>query len=103
MSNNIINLELEQIKRERAKAHDDMMWGKPANDIITGISKSDNIRPARAIWEMVQNARDVAKKGGAEILFVRQKDNFIFQHDGIPFDNHTIEALCLQTSSKNKK
>lgn len=100
--NENIDFELEQIKREKESAHDDMMWGKPANDIITGISKNDNIRPARAIWEMVQNARDVAKEDGAEILFVRQNDNFIFQHDGIPFDNHTIEALCLQTSSKTR-
>ena len=49
---------------------------------------------------MVQNARDVSKADGAVIRFVRLKDEFVFEHDGLPFDCKSIDALILQTSSK---
>jgi hypothetical protein len=89
------------IERSKRDAHEETMWGKPARDIITGIGNNRGITPVRAIWELVQNARDVVVEGNyAEIIFTRRKNEFIFQHDGIPFTNKTIEALILQTSSK---
>jgi hypothetical protein len=87
-----------EIKEEKIAAHDETLWGKPANDIITGISNDSN--PARAIWEMVQNARDVSQDNGTNISFIKRDGEFIFRHDGLPFDNYSIEALILQTSSK---
>lgn len=89
------------IERSKRDAHEETMWGKPARDIITGIGNNRGITPVRAIWELVQNARDVVVEGNyVEIIFTRRKNEFIFQHDGIPFTNKTIEALILQTSSK---
>lgn len=91
----------KQIIAAKQDAHDETIWGKPANDIITGIGNNSGVRPQRAIWEMVQNARDVAaSKAKTDIIFERQHNNFIFQHNGIPFTNKTLEALILQTSSK---
>ena len=90
----------KQILREKEAAHDETIWGKPANDIITGIGNNSGVKPQRAIWEMVQNARDVALDSKVDITFERHHDCFIFQHNGIPFTNSTLEALILQSSSK---
>ena len=91
---------LSVVESQKA-AHEETMWGKPARDIITGISNNTSVRPVRAIWELVQNARDVVRKGcRAKITFTRNQDDFLFQHDGVPFTHKTIEALILQTSSK---
>lgn len=90
------------VEQSRKDAHTENMWGKPARDIITGISNNTNVRPVRAIWELVQNARDVVNPGHrAKIVFKRENESLIFQHDGRPFTHKTIEALILQTSSKS--
>ena len=47
------------VQKSKEDAHDETMWGKPARDIVTGIGNNGGIRPVRAIWELVQNARDV--------------------------------------------
>lgn len=92
---------IKAVEESQKAAHDETMWGKPARDIITGISNNSSVRPVRAIWELVQNARDVVRPGHrAKILFRRTQNELIFQHDGIPFTHKTIEALILQTSSK---
>lgn len=91
----------DSVVKSRDEAHKETMWGKPARDIITGIGNCTNVRPVRAIWELVQNARDVVKPGcRAHILFTCKENELIFQHDGEPFTHKTIEALILQTSSK---
>lgn len=92
---------LQSVEDSQNTAHQETIWGKPARDIITGISNNTSVRPVRAIWELVQNARDVVKYGRrAKISFTRNQDDFLFQHDGVPFTHKTIEALILQTSSK---
>lgn len=45
------------------EAHDETMRGKPARDIIIGMGNNGGILPIRAIWELVQNARDVVCDG----------------------------------------
>lgn len=92
---------LQSVKDSQDTAHQETIWGKPARDIITGISNNTGVRPVRAIWELVQNARDVVTKDSrAKVTFTRNRDDFLFQHDGVPFTHKTIEALILQTSSK---
>lgn len=92
---------LASVKKSKEEAHDETMWGKPARDIITGIGNNSGIRPVRAIWELVQNARDVVGEGKrAHIVFTRKFDSLEFRHNGIPFTHKTIEALIMQTSSK---
>ena len=65
---------ISQIDSEMDKAIDEATWGKPASDIITRIESMENAKPARAIWEMVQNARDVSKETGADIEFSLNDD-----------------------------
>ena len=92
---------LASVQKSQEEAHDETMWGKPARDIITGIGNNGGIRPVRAIWELVQNARDVVCDGKrAKIVFTRNENSLDFMHDGVPFTHKTIEALIMQTSSK---
>lgn len=98
---------LDKAKLEKAIKEDadqklaETMWGKPANDIITGIANNSSVNANRAIWELVQNARDVSKvKERAKVLFIRKPDEFVFKHNGQPFDRNSIQSLILQTSSK---
>ena len=92
---------LESVQRSKNEAHEETMWGKPARDIVTGIGNNNGVDPVRAIWELVQNARDVTSNGRrAKIVFTRRENELVFRHDGIPFTHKTIEALILQTSSK---
>lgn len=91
----------DQINKEAEESLAETMWGKPANDIITGISNNSAIPADRAIWELVQNARDVSKVGKKAIIrFIRKEKEFVFEHNGQPFDRKSILALILQTSSK---
>lgn len=78
------------------------LWGKPANDILNGRDSSASAKPIRAIWEMVQNARDVSSNNEAQIVFTRKKGVLEFKHDGIPFTHDTLNALILQTSAKSR-
>lgn len=91
----------EAIKKEADDQLAETMWGKPANDIITGIANNSSVPANRAIWELVQNARDVSKvEERAKVLFIRRPYEFVFQHNGQPFDRKSIQSLILQTSSK---
>lgn len=91
----------QEIERDANEQLAETMWGKPANDIITGIANNGNVLPNRAIWELVQNARDVSKvEAKAKIIFIRKLDKFVFQHNGQSFDRKSIQSLILQTSSK---
>ena len=54
---------LESVQRSKNEAHEETMWGKPARDIVTGIGNNNGVAPVRAIWELVQNARDVTSNG----------------------------------------
>ena len=90
-----------KIQSQARHSKENTLLGKPANDILNGRDSFASVKPVRAIWEMVQNARDVSRSQ-SRIVFKRQRDAFVFQHDGIPFDNDTLNALILQTSSKSR-
>lgn len=94
---------IEEIQRktqeEEKRNEKESRWMKPAKDIITGIEKSSAVVPERPIWELVQNARDLAK-GKANINFIRRDKEFDFSHDGESFTDKTIRGLITQTSTK---
>ena len=89
------------INEQADDSQKDMLWGKPANDILNGRDNSASTKPIRAIWEMVQNARDVSAHE-SNIVFTRRQGAFVFKHDGMPFTNDTLNALILQTSAKSR-
>ena len=57
-------MENEELERLRKDTIDDTSnettWGGPAGDILTGIRNTEHAPAGRAIWELVQNARDVS-------------------------------------------
>ena len=91
----------DKINRQAESSKNNMLWGKPANDILNGRDNSASVKPIRAIWEMVQNARD-ASTNQSNIIFTRKQGVFEFKHDGMPFTNNTLNALILQTSAKSR-
>lgn len=56
----------------------------------------------RALWELVQNARDQAE-GDCHIHIQLNNDSVVFRHKGRPFDYNSLSALVKQTSSKDKQ
>lgn len=96
------NQELErQRKATIERTQDETTWGGPAGDILTGIRNAENAPSERAIWELVQNARDVSwEDEPAVISFVRNENGLQSSHYGKPFTNTSLESLIKQTSSK---
>lgn len=71
------------------------------NKIRVGIENLDERSGERAIWELVQNARDV-RDGGAHIKIELSQGYIIFSHKGKPFDYTAFRALVKQDSSKDR-
>ena len=96
------NQELKDLRDKTiANTSDETTWGGPAGDILTGIRNAENAPAERAIWELVQNARDVSwEDEPAVISFVRKESGLCFSHHGKPFTNTSLESLIKQTSSK---
>src|ERR1035441_4054539 len=54
----------------------------------------------RWIWELLQNARDVAPARGVRVSIVREQDHISFRHDGEPFTNENVAHLIYHGSTK---
>ncbi len=94
--------ELKKLREDTIeRTTDETTWGGPAGDILTGIRNAENAPVERAIWELVQNARDVSWEAEpAVISFTRTTSGLEFAHHGKPFTNTSLESLIKQTSSK---
>lgn len=68
--------------------------------IIQGLENQDEKSGIRAIWELVQNAKDQSK--AARIKMDLTDKSFIFSHHGTPFDYTSFRALVKQDSSKDR-
>lgn len=68
--------------------------------IKQGLENQDVNSGIRAIWELVQNARDQSKE--ARIKMELTPQSFIFSHHGNPFDYTSFRALVKQDSSKDR-
>ena len=68
--------------------------------IIQGLENQDEKSGIRAIWELVQNAKD--QSIAARIKMELTDKSFIFSHHGTPFDYTSFRALVKQDSSKDR-
>ena len=68
--------------------------------IIQGLESQSETSGIRAIWELVQNARDVSDNAVIKIELTH--NNLIFSHHGTPFDYTSFRALVKQDSSKDR-
>lgn len=68
--------------------------------IIQGIDRNNNRSGERAIWELMQNARDLSQHA---IIKISLKDNSItFSHQGEPFNLDSLSNLIKQQSTKHE-
>ena len=69
--------------------------------ILEGIGRFDDNTANRAVWELLQNARDLSRH--AHVKFVLDEDKLIFSHRGEPFNYDTFTSLIKQVSSEEKE
>ncbi len=69
--------------------------------IAEGIDKLKSNSPARAIWELVQNARDLSHH--CSIRITLDSDCFQFAHKGDAFTPDALGSLIKQVSSEEKE
>lgn len=65
----------DKINRQAETSKNDMLWGKPANDILNDRAISASAKPIRALWEMVQNTR-IASESECNIGTIVKCRNF---------------------------
>lgn len=73
-----------------------------AKKIAHGIEENDELSTNRALWELVQNAKDLCKDGCC-ISVEYYADRIVFKHNGKQFTPKTLNSLIKQISSKSDK
>lgn len=101
MDNNEIRKQME-LEQKRA------FCKQSCTKIDQGLDKLDPRSGERAIWELFQNARDLARidtngKKTAHIKITLTSSEFIFAHQGQPFDHDSLTSLVMQVSSRGKE
>jgi hypothetical protein len=99
----------EKIEASEHRAHDKIIATKIARDMGDLRSKVENSPTIsrRWIWELIQNAKDVAYSSGVNIrVSFKEHDaqpRLIFKHNGKPFSADNIRYLIEQISSKDRE
>ena len=98
-----MNFTEEEQKAIRDQREQDKYWEElheAHNRITNGIANNKVRSGERAIWELMQNARDLAKEQPAITEIRLSNSHFTFKHKGLPFTLKTLESLIKQRSSK---
>lgn len=101
MDNNEIRKQME-LEQKRA------FCKQSCTKIDQGLGRLGLRSGERAIWELFQNARDLAQtdvngKKTAHIKITLTPTEFIFAHQGQPFDHDSLTSLVMQVSSQGKE
>lgn len=75
-----------------------------ARDIIHDIDRLNTFpenKKSRWVWELLQNAKDVATDDGVNITYELKNNQLIFSHDGLPFETKHLLAILYKTSTKS--
>ena len=86
-------LNIEKSRRQDTKQH--------CQKILQGIGKYDDNTACRAIWGLVQNARDISDHTKIRIEYTG--DKLLFAHNGDPFTFDSLSSLVKQVSSEEKE
>ena len=90
----------DKVKELRDKKQRREMLQAAIDKINQGIERNNTRSGERAIWELVQNACDLAKNGHAIIKIELKDDGLYFSHQGEPFTIDTLSNLIKQQSTK---
>lgn len=94
-------LTREELEKKARDASDLADLKQHADKLILGFENSSPNDAKRALWELIQNARDLSKDA---IIEVSLKENeFVFTHHGATFTPNTLLCLVKQVSSKERK
>ena len=100
MDNSPITENISDAARERELQRSE----SEARDILHELDKLNTLpeeRKTRWVWELLQNAKDVADYGGVDITFKLTPDKLIFIHNGLPFETKHLLAILYKTSTKS--
>ena len=84
--------------RDKARRQDNKQH---CQKILEGIGRFDDNTASRAVWELLQNARDLSAH--AHVKIVLEEDKLVFCHNGEPFNYDTFTSLIKQVSSEEKE
>ncbi len=91
-----------ELLRKQAEKQDRMVdLLQHCSKISNGLDKLASNSGDRAIWELVQNAKDLSEE--CHICMTLSKDIFVFAHKGTPFNYETLTSLIKQVSSSEKQ
>lgn len=93
--------ELELIRKENEKSNLRQFLKGCYTKIQDGLRKLDERSAERAIWELIQNARDLSEHAKINILLLN--NSIVFEHYGLPFDFDSLSSLVKQVSSQDKE
>lgn len=94
--------DINNLRKEEAKAERRATLKASRDKIIQGIADNGKRSGERAIWELIQNARDYSGSKPAVITIELFHDKLSFSHQGIPFTIRTLKDLILQQSTKHE-
>lgn len=101
MSTGIEDIEqLDEASVEREKQRTE----SEARDIIHDVDRLYTFpeeKKTRWIWELLQNAKDVANPEGITISITLTQDKLVFAHNGKPFETKHLLAILYKTSTKS--
>lgn len=105
---NIKKMENIEIRKKMELEQKRAFCKQSCTKIDQGLNKLDPRSCERAIWELFQNARDHARvdKDGEKRAFIKitlTPTEFIFSHQGRPFDHDSLISLVMQVSSQSKE
>lgn len=102
MCNNVNELQKSLSAEQQWQNEEDerLEYEGYCNKIRQGLDDNVEKSGERAIWELIQNARDLSES--AKIKIELSRDSLIFSHNGQAFDYTSFRALVKQDSSKDR-
>lgn len=93
-------MELSDYEQYQRAVDERLEYEGYCNKIRKGLEELDEKSCERAIWELIQNARDMSNE--AHIKIELTDKNIVFSHHGKPFDYSSFKSLVKQDSSKDR-
>lgn len=95
-------LNYVEFLKYKSEAQDKLVASKIFDETTKLTNNFENSKK-RPIWELMQNAKDVAYKKSLKIEIEISKKSLIFKHSGKPFLLKHLVYLIQQTSSKDRQ
>lgn len=95
-------LNTEMAEKSSKKAHRIQIANKLI-DTLMNLEQNFDLNQRRWIWELLQNAKDIAYKSKVDVKIELTPETLTFSHTGRPFKAEDLVFLIEQTSSKDRK